>query len=201
MIRLIYFICFPFAPQTQSKCIFILSFVANNFQTFFAFFKKCVCLSLLISIDYSFLRCRNLLYISWNIRHITNCIYDASNAVCIFSICFPLIYLQFECLLKFYLCRCSVMHVCFSLVISSDAKWLFFTVSLSNLWLKLLLNVIQYFMPCVYQPSEYDDKLLRVDPAKSRDDSAPPPPIGTIIPARYNASISSICWLNVSSRR
>lgn len=62
----------------------------------------------------------------------------------------------------------------------------------------LCLNV---FVIRCYQPSEYDDRLLRVDPAKSRDDSAPPPLIGTIIPARYSASISSICWLNVSSRR
>lgn len=49
-------------------------------------------------------------------------------------------------------------------------------------------------------PSEYDDKLLRVDPANSRDDSAPLV-IGTIILAPYNASISSNCWLKVSSRR
>lgn len=48
-----------------------------------------------------------------------------------------------------------------------------------------------YVIKC-HQPSEYDDRLLRVDPAKSRDDSAPPQFIGTI-PDRYNASISSTC--------
>lgn len=76
---------------------------------------------------------------------------------------------------------------------------LFFFCVFAILEVYCLLYVFCVIRWC--QPSEYDDRLLRVDPAKSRDDSAPAPLIGTIIPARYSASISSICWLNVSSRR
>lgn len=49
------------------------------------------------------------------------------------------------------------------------------------------------------QPSEYDDKLLRVEPVNSRGDE--PSGIETINVPPYRASISSICCVNVSSRR